>query len=602
MMKEIMKRQQVPTETTWNLEDLYPTQEAFMDDLKKLKHDSNAIQVFKGTLLETPGRLLQGIQALEELLVQLDTLNAYTELWQSEDATNIQSQELAMTFDAVALDVYTDITFFDNEIMSMSQDQHTAFFVQEKGLETYRTFIDDLYDIKAYKLSDDTEEALAALGEVTSAPYSIYNLSKATDMVFQSFEDGQGQSLANSFALFEGRYEFSEDPIVRKNAYASFNKTLKQYKTTYATVYATEIKKQIALSKLRGYPSVTHMLLQPHKVTEAMYHRQIDVIYKTLAPHMQKFAGLLKDTLGLDKVHFYDLKAPLDTTYNPEATYEEAKATVLKSLEIMGPDYLKIMDEAFDNRWVDYADNAGKATGAFCYTPYAGHPYILMTFQDNMRDAFTLTHELGHAGHFYLANKAQTYLNTEPSMYTIEAPSTMHEMLLGRHLLTTSQDPKMKKWTILQFIGTYYHNFVTHLLEAAFQRKIYSLAEAHEPLTAQLLCETKLEIIRGFWGDAVEVDEDAGMTWMRQPHYYMGLYPYTYSAGLTASTAVSEMIFTEGQPAVDRWMDMLKTGGQLKPLDLLKLAGMDFTTDQPVEKAVAYVGHLIDQLVDLSKA
>jgi oligoendopeptidase F len=473
-------------------------------------------------------------------------------------------------------------------------------FKEEDKLEEYRQYLENIYEEKQHKLSDETEQVLASLGEITEAPYKTYSASKAADMQFDSFEDSNGNVLENSFSLFEGKYEFSEDPIIRKNAYASFNKTLTQYKNTYAVTYSTEVKKQVVLSRVRGYESVTDMLLSPQKVTKEMYNRQINVIYKELAPHMHRFAGLLKKELGLDTLNFYDLKAPLDTSYNPSASYEEVQEVILKALAIMGEEYTDIIKTAFADRWVDYADNIGKSTGAFCASPYASHPFILVSFQDNMRDAFTLAHELGHAGHFFLANIEQRYFNTEPSLYTIEAPSTMNEMLLGRYLLQENDDPKIKKWVILQFLGTYYHNFVTHLLEAEFQRRIYTLAEEGMPLTVALLCETKLAVLKGFWGDSVNIDDDAGMTWMRQPHYYMGLYPYTYSAGLTASTAVSEMIFEEGQPAVERWIKMLKTGGKLKPLELLKVAGMDLSSDEPVEKVVAYVGKLVDQLIELS--
>jgi len=599
-MSEILKRHEVPVEMTWNTGDLFASKEDFFKTLEDLKKNVEAIKAYKGKLSENASTLYDAIKALEELFVQAYSLGAYTSLNQAVDATNTESQELEMQFGSVATQMYADITFFDNEIMQLSEQQVKAFFAEEPKLETYRVYIEDLQESKQYKLSDDTEEALAALGEVTGAPYSIYSISKAADMVFDSFEDSEGNTLPNSFNLFEGKYEYSEDPVIRKNAYASFNKTLKQYKNTYAAVYNTEVKKQVMTSKLRGYESVTKMLLQDQKVTEEMYHRQIDVIYNELAPHMRKFAKLLKEQLGLDTLHFYDLKAPLDTSFNPPATYDEAKDVVLKSLAVMGEDYVKIIEKAFDERWIDYADNVGKSSGAFCASPYASHPFILVTFQNNMRDAFTLTHELGHAGHFYLANKEQSFFNTRPSRYNIEAPSTMNEMLLGRYLLQNNDDPKMKKWVILQFMGTYYHNFVTHLLEAAYQRKVYAFAEAGQPITADLLTKTKLEVLRGFWGDTVEIDDDAGMTWMRQPHYYMGLYPYTYSAGLTASTACSEMIFEEGQPAVDRWLDMLKSGGKHKPLEQLKVAGMDFTTDEPVQKAVAYVGSLIDQLIELS--
>jgi oligoendopeptidase F len=599
-MYTILKRHEVPVEMTWKTEDLFENKEAFLEGLEDLVKKTHALKTYKGRLTESASTLYEAILALEDLSILAYSLDSYTSLNQAVDASNTESQELEMQFSSAATKMSADITFFANEIMTMSASTCDQYFKEEAKLEDYRVYISDLQDQKQYKLSDDTEEALAALGEVTGAPYGIYSISKAADMVFDSIEDGEGQSLPNSFNLFEGKYEYSDDPVIRKNAYASFNKTLKQYKNTYAAIYSTEVKKQVALSKLRGYESVTQMLLQPQKVTEEMYHRQIDIIYKELAPHMRKYAGLLKKQLGLDTLHFYDLKAPLDNTYNPSATFEEAKEVILKSLAVMGDDYVKIIEKAFDDRWIDYADNVGKGSGAFCDIPYGAHPYIFMTFQNNMRDAFTLTHELGHAGHFYLANKTQNYFNTEPSMFTVEAPSTMNEMLLGRYLLQNNDDPQMKKWVILQFMGTYYHNFVTHLLEAAYQRQVYDYAEKGQPITADLLTNTKLEVLRGFWGDSVEIDDDAGLTWMRQPHYYMGLYPYTYSAGLTASTACSAMIFEQGQVAVDKWIEMLKSGGRLTPLELLKVAGMDFTTDAPVKKAIDYVGSLIDQLIELS--
>jgi oligoendopeptidase F len=218
-----------------------------------------------------------------------------------------------------------------------------------------------------------------------------------------------------------------------------------------------------------------------------------------------------------------------------------------------------------------------------------------------MRSAFVLAHELGHAGHFYLAGANQKQTNTRPSMYFVEAPSTMNEMLLGHHLLANTEDPRMKRWVILQLLGTYYHNFVTHLLEGELQRRIYRLAESGESITAKTLKEQKADVLASFWGDTVEIDEGASLTWMRQPHYYMGLYPYTYSAGLTVSTAVSQMIQEEGQPAVDRWLSVLKAGGTKRPLDLIKQAGLDMSKPDAIKTAVAFVGSLIDQLEDSYK-
>lgn len=600
-MTKRLARNEVLPETTWDLSTLFESREEYQKALDSLKEESEKVISFKGRLINDATTLYEGIIALEDLIIKLYSVGTYASLNQAVDATNTNNQIDSMNFGAVATQISAELVFMENDLLKLSDETFNQYFIDEPKLEVYRSYLEETFDKKPYILSQETEEVLASLGEITESPYQIYSISKATDMVFDDVEDKDGNILPNSFALFEGKYEYSDDNTLRKNAYESFNKTLKQYVNTYASIYGTEVKKQVTLSKLRGYESVTDMLLQPQKVTKEMYHRQIDVIYKELAPHMRKLAGLIKAELGLDVVHFYDLKAPIDTSFNPSATYDEAKSVILEALSVMGDEYVSIIKRAFDERWIDSADNIGKSTGAFCSSPYSAHPYILVTFQENMRDAFTLIHELGHAGHFFLANKEQCYFNTRPSRYTVEAPSTMNEMLLGRHLLKTNDDPKMKKWVILQFLGTYYHNFVTHLLEATFQREIYAMAEKGTPLTSKLLCDTKLSVLKGFWGDSVDIDDNAGMTWMRQPHYYMGLYPYTYSAGLTASTAVSQMIFEEGQPAVDRWLEMLKTGGKVKPLELLKIAGMDLTSDAPVQKTVAYVGELIDQLIDLSK-
>jgi oligoendopeptidase F len=338
------------------------------------------------------------------------------------------------------------------------------------------------------------------------------------------------------------------------------------------------------------------MHLQPHQVSLEAYENLLNIIQSELAPHMRRYANLRKRVLGLDKLLYCDIEAPLDPDFKPEVTYEGACDMILDALSVMGPEYLKIMRTAMKERWIDYVDNVGKATGAFCASPYGSHSYILMTWTGNMRGAFTLAHELGHAGHFQLANRNQRFLMTEPSMYFVEAPSTMNEILLGQHILAKNSDVRMRRWVLMQFLATYHHNFVRHLLEGELQRRIYALAEAGTPITAGTLSGTKGEILQQFWGDAVEIDDGARLTWMRQPHYYMGLYPYTYSAGLTASTAVAQMIREEGEPAVRRWLDVLKAGGTKSPLELMQMAGVDMSSPAPIRKAVAYVGSLIDEL------
>jgi oligoendopeptidase F len=592
-----LTRSEVPEELTWNLKDLFVSDDAWEAELASIDADIAAVSQYKGTLGQGSKSMLSCLLAQEQVSMKLIKAFTYASLRQSADGTDPINQANSAKISALRTKVSAALSFIDSEILALPEGTVETYIQEEAELLPFQKNLQELILKKAHTLSPETEEAIAALGEVLNAPYQIFGMSKLTDMQFASIEDENGNELPNSFALFETRYEFSANTSVRRKAYASFVNTLKQYKNTFAATYATEVKKQVALSRLKKYSSVTEMLLEPQQVTEEMYNNQLDIITKELAPHMRRYANLKKRVLGLDKVLFCDLKAPLDPDFSPEISYKEASEMILEALKVMGPEYSEIMQKGLTERWCDLSDNVGKSTGAFCSSPYGAHPYILITWQNTMRNVFTLAHELGHAGHFYLANKNQRIMNTRPSMYFVEAPSTMNEMLLANHLFAKYNDDKrMRRWVILQLLATYYHNFVTHILEGEYQRRVYALAENGAPLTSKTLSEIKGSVLSEFWGDAVELDEGANLTWMRQPHYYMGLYSYTYSAGLTASTAVSQMIQDEGQPVVDRWLDVLRAGGTMKPLELMKHAGVDMSKPDAIRKAVSYVGSLIDEL------
>ncbi|MGO5007831.1 oligoendopeptidase F [Bacillus wiedmannii] len=599
-MKNIIEkrhiRAEVPTELTWDLSDLFESDKDWETALRVLTDDIKKLDAFKGQLHTSPTTLLHCLLLEEELLMKLTKLYSYANLKESTDRTNPVIQANSSKIAALWTKVHTALSFIHNEILSFDEGTIEKYLAEETKLEPFRKSLLDILQKRPHTLSPETEEALAALGEVHNSPYKIYGMTKLADMDFTSIQDEQGNELPVSFALFESKYEFSPSADIRRKAYSSFVSTLKRYKNTVATTYATEVKKQVTLSRLRKFESVTHMLLEPQKVPLEMYNNQLDIIYKELAPHMRRFADLKKKVLGLDQMLFCDLHAPLDPEFNPTITYKEAGKLIQDSLKVLGDEYSSIIEKGFKERWVDLADNVGKSTGAFCSSPYGSHPYILITWQNTMRGCFTLAHEFGHAGHFYLANKNQRIMNVRPSMYFVEAPSTMNELLLAQHLLATTDDKRMRRWVILQLLGTYYHNFVTHLLEGEYQRRVYTLADEGEALTATTLTEIKTNVLSTFWGNSVEIDEGAGLTWMRQPHYYMGLYSYTYSAGLTASTAVAQMIKEEGQPAVDRWLDVLRAGGTMKPLELMKHAGVDMSKPDAIRKAVSYVGSLIDEL------
>ncbi|WP_411344983.1 oligoendopeptidase F [Paenibacillus sp. WLX1005] len=598
-MSKTLSRSEVPIPATWNVNDLYATEQDWNDALAEIEQQTKQIQQFRGRLGESAATLLQCLEQQTVLELALSKAYSYASLQQSADGSD--SANIARS--AKAGDLYSRvqaaITWIDSEILDLPQDVIANFRQQEAGLQPYERILQQLDETRPHRLAPETENALAALGEVTGAPYRIYVRSKLTDMTFDDCMDSEGNIIPVSFRLYENAYEVSADTTLRRNAFASFTKTLKQYRNTFAETYATEVKKQIVLSGLRKYTSVTDMLLQPQQVNVDMYHNIHNVLLKQLSPHMQRYAALKKRKLGLDKLYFCDLKAPLDPSYNPSVSYEEASDIIQQALAPMGENYSTIIRDAFAGRWIDYADNDGKSTGAFCSPVYGEHPYILMAWSDNMRNAFTLAHELGHAAHFALAAEHQPFSNYWCSTYFVEAPSTMNELLLADHLLQGSDDKRLRSWVIQQLLSTYYHNFITHLLEAELQRQVYAAAEQGQALTADWLSTTKGQILQSFWGETLELDEGATLTWMRQPHYYMGLYPYTYAAGLTASTAAMQLIRQDGQPAIDRWLKALQAGGSQDPLELMKLAGVDMSGPEPIQSAADYVGSLIAELESL---
>jgi oligoendopeptidase F len=591
-----LSRIEVPEELTWNLTDLFATESDWEVALTDIEQEASQIERYHGTLHNSAETLLKCLQSQEKLSMKFVKASNYAYLRKAADGTDYINQSNSSKIASLKAKVDGKLSFIESEILELPEGLMEEFLQKEPNLEPFRKYLQDILERKKHRFSPETEKVLAALGEVLDAPYQIFGMSKLTDMEFSSIEDESGNELPVSFSLFETRYEFSPNNELRRKAYNSFVQTLQQYKNTFATTYSTEVKKQVTLSSLRNYQSVTEMLLHSQKVTETMYHNQLDIIFNELAPHMRRYAALKKKVLGVDEMLFCDLKAPMDSNYNPAISYEEASAMILEALQVMGPEYMEIMEKGLKERWIDLSDNIGKSTGAFCSSPYGSHPYILITWQNTMRNVFTLAHELGHAGHFYLANKNQRIHNTRPSTYFVEAPSTMNELLLAQHLFKTTDDPQMRRWLVLQLLGTYYHNFVTHVLEGEYQRRVYKTAESGHALTASTLSSITGNVLTEFWGDTVSIDEGAKLTWMRQPHYYMGLYPYTYSAGLTASTAVSQMISEQGQTVVEKWLDVLRAGGTMAPLELMKHTGVDMSKPDTIRSAVAYVGSLVDEL------
>ncbi|WBW96199.1 oligoendopeptidase F [Oceanirhabdus sp. W0125-5] len=598
MSKVIKERKDVDQSLTWDLSAFYSKEEEYNADVEMCKKLTSEIEEgYKGKLY-TAENINECLDKLKKLNEVANKAGSYSSLSVSVDYGNRENQERSMKFSNIVSDLFSRLSFIDSELIQADEA------VIEEAISNSKENANYLKDIKRDKkhaLHPEAERVLAALSSTLGAPYTIYGKTKLTDMNFKSFTvDGEEHPL--SFGLFEGEWEFENNTKLRRAAFEAFSSKLREYQNTVAAAYQTQVQKEKTMATLRGFDSVIDSLLFPQKVDRELYNRQIDLIMEKLAPHMRKYAKLLQKIHKIDEMTFMDLKLAVDPDYEPNITVEESKKYIEEALGVLGEDYLEMIKRAYDERWIDFVQNKGKSTGAFCASPYAVHPFILISWTEKMREVFVLAHELGHAGHFHLCGQTQNIFDTRPSLYFIEAPSTMNEMLMANHLMKVNDEPRFKRWVLSSMIGrTYYHNFVTHLLEAAYQREVYNIIDNGGSVQASTLNELKRSVLEKFWGDDVKITEGAELTWMRQPHYYMGLYPYTYSAGLTVATEVSKRIIKEGQPAVDDWREVLKAGGTKTPVELSKMAGVDITTDKPLLDTIEHIGNIIDEIVRLTE-
>ncbi|HFI0734890.1 TPA: oligoendopeptidase F [Streptococcus suis] len=595
MSNAMPKRHEIDVQLTWNTNLIFPDNQAYKDALATYKKQVENFEAsYKGklTTLET---IVAALKEYEGLAILESKLSHYAFLPLEVDKMNTELASLSNDFDLTIAYTIPKLSFLHTELSLLDQDVLESVITDQPQ---WKSYIQNIIRQKPYQLHPLQEELLANFAPTFGQPYNNYGVTKFEDMTFDSFE-ANGETLRNSYVLFENDYELSHDTEIRRNSAAGFYSTLKKYKNTTAATYLSHIKNEQIEARLRGFDNTIDFLLHSQNVSRDLFDRQIDVIMKELAPHMRRYVKLVAKAHGLDKITHADLKISLPSEYNQRITPEESKQFLIDCLGILGEDYVKMIEQSFDERWIDFAQNEGKATGGFCATLYDGPSYILLSWTGLMNEVLVLAHELGHAGHFQLAKK-QSVLSYEPSLYFIEAPSTANEVLTCNTLLKNNQDPGFQAYLISELISrTYFHNMVTHSLEAAFQREVYTRLDNDEYLNGDILCQIKLDIIKEFWGDDFEIGDDAGLIWMRQPHYYIGLYPYTYSAGLTIGTAMAKQLEENPEEVGEKWLETLSLGASLSAQDLAKHAGVDVSTDQPLKETIAYVGSLVDKLESL---
>ena len=593
-----IKRSEVPDNETWDLGLIYKSAEDAWHDAEKAKKLADETEEkYKGKLIDAKS-IVDCLHMYEQLSMLADKVYIYFSLGMETDYSDAEGVADANKAEGMITDLQTKTSFIESEVLEADDD------VLKEAVKiggSVSIYLRKMLRRKPHVLEPETEKALAALGEFMETPYQVYNQAKLSDMRFDDF-DVNGKKYPLGYSLFEDNYEYEKDTAVRRAAFRHFSDKLRQYQNVTAAAYNAYVCRDKRIAELRGFKSVFDYLLFEEEVPRELYDRQIDVIMDKLAPHMRKYAELIRKVYKLDKMTYADLKLPVDPDYAPAVTMEEAEKYIADGLSVMGDEYVDMIHEAFRNRWIDYASNDGKCTGGFCESPY-GVPasFILLQFQHRMSDVFTLAHELGHAGHFKACNEAQGFFDVQVPMYYVESPSTINELLMTEHLKKASDDPRFRRWVLGNTVGnTYYHNCVTHLLEAAYQREVYKIVDEGGSVQADTLNEIYRDVLTKFWGDSVEITEGAELTWMRQPHYYMGLYSYSYSASLTIATGVYKRIVEEGESAVSDWKKALQAGSTVTPMDFAAMSGVDISTDKPILDMIGYIGSMIDEMYELS--
>ena len=591
-------RKDVPVNETGDLSLIFAAEADFEAAVEKAKALADTLEKTYKNALTTPESIAECLALYEELEILLYQTTSYTSLAVSVDYTDTEAQKKDAKMTALAAEIGSRLSFIESEIADAPEELIRAAMDKTGRAKHY---LAEILREKPHRLSAETEKVLAALSPVFNAPYDIYHMTKLADMKFGSFTVN-GREYPLGYSLFEDEYEYEADTDVRRAAFRAFSDKLREYENTTTATYNTYLTQQRIMAKQRGFADMFEADLFTDHVTREMYDRQIDLITEKLAPAMRKYARLVGKMNKLDRVTFADLKLPLDAEFDPRVTIGESREYVRSALSVLGQDYADMVDEAYDKRWIDFARNVGKETGGFCSSPYGCNSYILLSWNNRMADVFTIAHELGHAGHFRLCNGAQSLFDTNVSGYLIEAPSTMNELLLAQDLLRKNTDKRFRRWVLSSLIGhTYYHNFVTHLREAWYQREAMNIIEQGGAVNAETLSGIFRRNLETFWGDAVELTEGCELTWMRQPHYYMGLYSYTYSAGLTLATQAALNIAAEGESAVARWRAMLEAGSTRDPLGLAAIAGIDLSTPDALEHTIAYISGIIDEIAALTE-
>ncbi|WP_053220354.1 oligoendopeptidase F [Virgibacillus senegalensis] len=599
--KELQSREQVPLEKTWRLEDIFVIDEEWEKELEAVKNKLPEFKNYQGKVSDSADTLYSLLKLQDEVSERLGKLYTYAHMRYDQDTTNSLYQALNAKAENLLTQASSAMSFIVPEILSLDEEKLKAFIKEHQELKQYEHTLNEINRQRPHVLSEKEEELLAEVSEVTDNPSQTFGMLNNADLTFPSIKDEEG----NEVDLTHGRYiNFleSDDPRVRRDAFKAMYETFGNFKNTFASTLSGAVKKNNFYAKVRKYDSARQAALDNNNIPEEVYDNLISAVNERL-PLLHRYVELRKRVLKLEELHMYDLYTPLVKNVNMKIPYEKAQEMVLKGLAPLGEEYTNTIKEGYKDRWIDVEENKGKRSGAYSSGAYGTNPYILLNWQDNLNNLFTLAHELGHSMHSYYSRNNQPFRYGNYSIFVAEVASTCNEALLNEYLIQNTEDEKEKLFLLNHFLEGFRGTVFRQTMFAEFEHDIHEHMQNGEALTADKLTEMYYELNKKYFGDQLVIDEEIGLEWARIPHFYYNYYVYQYATGYSAATSLASQILKEKQPAVDRYLEFLKAGSSDYPIEVLKKAGVDMTSKKPIldalrvfEEKLSEMESLLDQV------
>ncbi len=597
MAKELLKRSEVKEMFTWDLTHMYADVAAWEADVQRIQDMTRDLAKLEGRVCESAYSLLSTLEQNEKLERIAQLAMNYACRLSDQDTSDTRHQAMKQRIYSVIASVNSATSFIVPEILETDADTLERFYAEAPQLEHYRKQLEEIQRLKPHRLSAELEKTLAMTEEMGRTPSQTYSIFTNSDMTFPEMKDENGEIVRISHGRFIALEE-SADRRVRKEAFEKLYQTYDQYKNTLASLYSGQVSKQIFHAKLRNYSSTLEAAVDENNVSPSIYGNLIATVNKNL-DKLHRYVSLRKKLLGVDKLHMYDIYTPMIPDSAKKVSYEEAKATVLKALAPLGEDYIRTVEEGFNNRWIDVYENIGKRSGAYSSGSYDTHPYVLLNYNDTLDNMFTLAHEMGHAMHSYLSNRSQPFIYADYKIFVAEVASTCNEILLMEYLLQNTTDKRERAYLLNHYLDSFKGTVYRQTMFAEYERETNRLAESGESLTADVLSKVYYDLNCKYYGPDMVSDPEIAVEWARIPHFYYNFYVYQYATGFSSAVAIAHNILKNGAPAVEAYKKFLSGGCTQSPVELLKIAGVNLESPQPIQDALDVMDEILEELENL---